>query len=73
MRTELDPSLRTDVGAAPKRHTPVLRKAVAGLVLIVAVALVLKLVVGFVIAIFWTVAVIALVIAILWALKTIFW
>jgi hypothetical protein len=73
MRTELDPSLRTDVGTAPKRHTPILRRALAGVVLVVAVALVLKLVVGFVIAIFWTVAVIALVVAILWALKTLFW
>ena len=63
----------TEVEPAPKRHTPVLRKALAGVVLIVAVALVLKLVVGFVIAIFWTVAVIALVVAILWAVKTLVW
>ena len=43
------------------------------MVLIVAVALVLKLVIGFVIAIFWTVAIIALVVAILWAIKTLVW
>jgi hypothetical protein len=49
----------------------VVRKAVAGLVLIVAAALVIKLAIGFVMAIFWTVVVIAAIIAILWALKTI--
>jgi hypothetical protein len=65
--------MQTEVEAAPKRHTPVLRKALAGVVLIVAVALVLKLVIGFVVAIFWTVAVIALVVAILWAIKTLVW
>ena len=43
------------------------------MVLIVAVALVLKLVIGFVIAIFWTVVIIALVVAILWAIKTLVW
>jgi len=41
--------------------------------LIVAVALVLKLVIGFVVAIFWTVVAIALAVAIIWAIKTIFW
>ena len=45
----------------------------AGLVLIVAVALVVKLLLGFVTAIFWTVVAVALVGAILWALKTLFW
>jgi hypothetical protein len=63
----------TQVEAAPKHHTPVVRKALAGVVLIVAVALVLKLVIGFVIAIFWTIVAVALVIAILWALKTLIW
>ena len=43
------------------------------MVLIIAAALALKLVIGFVIAIFWTVVVVAVVIALLWALKTIFW
>lgn len=41
--------------------------------MIVAVALVLKLVIGFVVAIFWTVVAIALAVAIIWAIKTIFW
>ena len=65
--------MQTEIEAAPRHHTPVLRRALAGVVLFVAVALVLKLVIGFVIAIFWTVVAIALAIAILWALKTLFW
>lgn len=56
-----------------RRHLPVLRKAAAGLVLVVAAAIVLKLVIGFVIAIFWTVVVLAAVAAIIWALKTLIW
>ena len=50
---------------------PVLKRAVAGLVLVVAAALIIKLAIGFVMAIFWTVVVIAAIIAVLWALKTI--
>jgi hypothetical protein len=56
-----------------RSHAPVVRKAVAGVVLVVAVVLAIKLVVGFLAAIFWTVVGVALVVAILWALKTIFW
>jgi hypothetical protein len=58
---------------APRHHTPVLRRVFAGAILVIAVALVLKLAIGFVIAIFWTVAAVALVVAILWALKTLLW
>ena len=43
------------------------------MVLVVAVALALKLVIGFVVAIFWTVAIIAIVLAVLWAVKTLVW
>jgi hypothetical protein len=64
--------MRTEVEARP-HHTPILRRALAGLVLIVVAALVVKLVVGFVIAIFWTIVAVAAVVAVLWALKTIFW
>jgi hypothetical protein len=52
---------------------PILKKAAAGLVLIVALALVAKLLIGFVIAVFWVVVVVAVVAAVLWALKTIIW
>jgi hypothetical protein len=61
-----------ELAARPARH-PVIRKAFAGVVLIVAAALVLKLVIGFAIAIFGTVVLIAAVLAVVWALKTILW
>jgi hypothetical protein len=56
-----------------RSHTPIVRKAFAGLVLVVVAALAVKIVIGFVMAIFWTVVVIAAVLAVLWALKTIVW
>jgi hypothetical protein len=52
---------------------PILRRAFAGLVLIVAVALAFKLAIGFVMAIFWTVVAVAVVLAVLWAIKTLIW
>lgn len=64
--------MRTDLEAQP-HHTPVVRKAFAGLVLVVVAALAVKLVVGFVIAIFWVVVAVAAVLAVLWALKTLVW
>jgi hypothetical protein len=64
MKTELE---------AQKHHTPVLRKAVAGLVLVVVAVLAISLVIAFVKAIFVTVVVIAAVLAVLWALKTLVW
>jgi len=65
--------METDVEAHRGHKPSVLRKAGAGLVMVVVAALVLKLVIGFVIAIFWTVAIVAAVLAILWALKTLVW
>jgi uncharacterized membrane protein YgaE (UPF0421/DUF939 family) len=64
--------MQNEVEARP-HHTPIVRKAFAGVVLVVAVALALKLVIGFVVAIFWTVAIIAIVLAVLWAVKTLVW
>lgn len=64
---------RTELEQTPKHHTPILRKALAGVVLVVAVALAIKLLLGFVMAIFWTIVAVAVVIAILWALKTLVW
>ncbi|MFL5823834.1 MAG: hypothetical protein ACJ764_10375 [Solirubrobacteraceae bacterium] len=58
---------------AQHSHSPVMRKVGAGAVLVIAAALAIKLAVGFIAAIFWTVVGVALVVAILWALKTIFW
>jgi hypothetical protein len=64
MQTQLEPN---------RSRPPVLRKAVAGIVLILAAALALKLAIGFVIAIFWTIVAVVVVVAILWALKTLIW
>jgi hypothetical protein len=65
--------MRTQELEAQPHHTPILRKALASVVLVVAVVLALKLVIGFVIWIFGLVAIVAVVGAILWALKTLFW
>lgn len=57
-----------------RSRTPtVVRKAAAGLVLIVAVVLALKLVIGFVTWLFGTILIIAVVAAVLWAIKTLVW
>ena len=64
--------MKTDIERQPER-TPVLRKAAAGAVLIVAAALAIKIVIGFVTAIFWTVVIVAVVAAVIWAVKTIAW
>ena len=58
----------------PRRsRPPVLRKAAAGVVLVLAAAIAVKLAIGFVAAIFWTIITIAVVVAILWAIKTLIW
>jgi hypothetical protein len=58
---------------AHRSRPPILRRAGAGLVLIIAAALAIKLIIGFVMAIFWTVVAVAVVVAILWAIKTLIW
>ena len=63
----------TQVEAHRSRSPSVLRKAGAGLVLIIAVALILKLAIGFVIWLFWTIVTVAVVVAVLWAIKTLIW
>jgi hypothetical protein len=62
--------MQTEIEDRPARP-PILKRLLAGVVLIVAVALAIKLLIGFVMAIFWTIVAVAVVIAILWALKTI--
>jgi hypothetical protein len=64
--------MKAEVEERP-HHTPILRKAAAGVVLVVAAVLAISLVVAFVKAIFVTVLTVVVVIGILWALKTIFW
>ena len=65
MDSELEPTR--------ERRPSILRKGLAGVVLIVAVALILKLLIGFVIGIFWVIVAVALVVAVLWAVKTLVW
>jgi hypothetical protein len=64
--------MRSDLEQTRSRP-PILRKAVAGLVLVAAAALVIHLIVGLVFAVFWIAVVVAAVIAVVWALKTIIW
>ena len=64
--------MNTNIEARQER-TPIVRKALAGVVLIAAAALAVKIVIGFVMAIFWTVVVIAVAVAVIWALKTLVW
>jgi hypothetical protein len=64
MRSDMEPT---------RSRPPVLRKAVAGLVLVAAAALVIHLAIGLVVAVFWIAVVVAAIVAVLWALKTIVW
>ncbi|MGC9221728.1 MAG: hypothetical protein ACP5H2_10325 [Solirubrobacteraceae bacterium] len=48
---------------------PILKRGVAGLVLVVAAVLVIHVVVHLVMAVFWVVAVIAVIVAVVWAAK----
>lgn len=52
---------------------PIVRRAVAGLVVVVVAALAIHIVIGLVLTVFWIVVAVAAVAAILWALKTIVW
>jgi hypothetical protein len=58
---------------ASRTRTPVVRKVGAGLVLIIAAAIAIKLAIGIVVWLFWTVVTIAVVVAIIWAIKTLIW
>ena len=64
--------MHTDVEHSRARP-PVLKRAFAGVVLIAAAALALKLVIGLVMTVFYVVVIAAVVLAVLWALKTIIW
>jgi hypothetical protein len=64
MRTELEPT---------KSGTPIVKKAAAGLVLVIAAALAIHFAIGLIMTVFWIVVVVAVVAAVVWALKTIIW
>jgi uncharacterized membrane protein YccC len=55
-----------------RSRPPILRRAVAGLVLVAIGVLVFHFVVSLVITVFWIVAVIAVIVAVLWAVKELF-
>jgi hypothetical protein len=57
-------------GADAPDKPSLLKRALALLVLLVVVVLLAKIVIGFVMAIFWIVMAVAAAIAVLWALKT---
>jgi len=65
--------MSTELEGRPEHHVSIVRKAFAGAVLVIAAALILKMLIGFVIAIFWVAVVVAAVIAVVWALKQIVW
>ena len=58
---------------ATRTRTPVGRKVMAGAVLVIAAVVIVKIAIGLVTAVFWTVVVVAVVAAVLWALKTLIW
>jgi uncharacterized membrane protein YccC len=55
-----------------RSRPPIMRRAAAALVLVVAGVLVFHFVVGLVITVFWIVAVIAVIAAVLWAANQLF-
>jgi hypothetical protein len=72
MRSRYASGMRSELEGR-RAHTPVLRKAAAGVVLLVAVVIAIKLVIGLVSAVLWTVVAAAVVIGVFWALKTLVW
>ncbi|MGI9185275.1 MAG: hypothetical protein ACR2GZ_09990 [Solirubrobacteraceae bacterium] len=61
--------MHTDVEAS-RSKPPILKRAVAGLVVIAVVALAIHVVIGLVVTVFWIAVVLAAVVAVLWALNT---
>lgn len=64
--------MSTELDARPARP-PVLRRVVAGLVLVAVAALAIHIVIGLVVTVFWIAVAVAAAVAVLWALKTIIW
>jgi hypothetical protein len=61
--------MSTDLEQRPARP-PILKRAVAGLVLIVAAVFAIHIVFSLIMTVFWVVLAVAVVVAILWALNT---
>jgi Flp pilus assembly protein TadB len=64
--------MRNELEARPARP-PILKRAVAGLILIAAAALAIHVVIGLVMTIFWVAVALVVAVAVIWALKTIVW
>ncbi len=62
MARELEPT---------RTRSPILKRAVAGLVLIAIAAFAIHIVIGLVVTVFWIVAVVAVIAAAIWALNTV--
>jgi hypothetical protein len=62
-------AMRTDIEGSRSRP-PVLKRAVAGLVVIAIAALAIHIVIGLVVTVFWIVLAVAAVVGVLWALNT---
>lgn len=60
---------RTDIEAS-RSKPPVLKRAVAGLVVIAVAALAIHAVIGLVVTVFWIALALAAVVAVLWAVNT---
>jgi hypothetical protein len=54
-----------------RSRPPVVRKVVAGLVLVAVAALVIHFAIGLIVTVFWIVAIVAVIAAAIWALNTI--
>ena len=62
-------AMRTDIEGS-RSKPPILKRAVAGLVVVAIAALAIHIVIGLVVTVFWIVAAVAAVVAVLWALNT---
>ena len=64
MNTQVEPT---------RSRPPIVRRAAAGLVLILAAVIAVKLAIGLIAAAFWTIVTVAVVVAVLWAIKQLVW
>ena len=62
-------AMRTDIEGSRSRP-PVLKRAVAGLVVIAVAALAIHVVIGLVVTVFWIALAVAAVVGVLWAVNT---
>ncbi len=61
--------MRTNLERRPA-HTPIVKRAAAGLVLVAVAALAIHFVIGLIMTVVWLVVAVAAVLAVIWALRT---